>query len=82
VSSHVISEVRAQLMCATPARDWLEYADWWNPILKNSLEIRDGMAIVGDSIGSGVVWNETAVERYSAEGSLLRHPGKWSIPPG
>jgi mandelate racemase len=66
VSSHVFPEISAQLMCVTPTFHWLEYVDWWNPILKNPLEIRDGMAIVNDSIGSGVAWDETAVKRHSA----------------
>jgi mandelate racemase len=66
VSSHVFPEISAQLLCATPTAHWLEYADWWNPILKEPLRIHDGMAIVGEAPGSGLDWDSKAVERYSA----------------
>ena len=32
-SSHSWPEVRAQPQCATPTVDWLEYRDWWNPVI-------------------------------------------------
>ena len=66
MSSHIFPEISAQLLCVTPTAHWLEYADWWNPILEEPLRIQDGMAIVENATGSGVSWNETAVERYSA----------------
>ncbi len=56
----------AQLLCVTPNANWLEYIDWWNPILESPLEIRDGMAIVTGAAGAGVAWDEKAVGRYSA----------------
>ena len=66
VSSHIFPEISAQLLCLTPTAHWLEYPDWWNPILENPLQIRDGMAIVNSVPGSGLDWNEPAVDRYSA----------------
>jgi mandelate racemase len=66
VSSHLWPEVSAQLLCVTPTAHWLEYADWWNPILSNPLQINDGMAVVDTAIGTGVSWDEKDVERYSA----------------
>ena len=33
VSNHLWPEISAQLLCVTPTAHWLEYADWWNPIL-------------------------------------------------
>ncbi|MHC5541454.1 enolase C-terminal domain-like protein, partial [Singulisphaera rosea] len=65
VSSHIFPEISAQLLCATPTAHWLEYADWWNPILESSLVVKDGMATVENVVGSGVAWNESAVERFS-----------------
>jgi mandelate racemase len=56
VSSHLFCEVSAQLLCATPTAHWLEYADWWNPVLAQPLELKDGMAIPADRPGSGVDW--------------------------
>ena len=66
VSSHIFPEISAQLLCLTPTAHWLEYADWWNPVLERPLEVRDGMAVVDGSVGTGVGWDETAVGRYSA----------------
>ena len=64
LSSHLWPEISAQLLCLTPTAHWLEYADWWNPIMMEPLKIEMGMAIVEDVIGTGVDWNEQAVARY------------------
>ena len=66
VSSHLWPELSAQLLCLTPTAHWLEYADWWNPILREPLVIERGMARIDDRVGTGVEWNEQAVERFSA----------------
>ena len=66
VSNHLWPEISARLLCCTPTAHWLEYADWWNPILVEPLRVEKGMAIVGDAIGTGVDWNEDAVRRYAA----------------
>jgi mandelate racemase len=65
VSSHLWPEISAQLLCATPTAHWLEYCDWWNPILSDPLRIEDGMAIVDEAVGTGVSWNEKNIERYA-----------------
>ncbi|WP_088257021.1 enolase C-terminal domain-like protein [Fimbriiglobus ruber] len=64
VSSHLWPEISARLLCCTPTAHWLEYADWWNPILAEPLRVVDGIAIVDDAPGSGVEWDEAAVQRY------------------
>jgi mandelate racemase len=66
LSNHLFPEISAQLLCLTPTAHWLEYADWWNPIMREPLVIKQGMAIVGESPGSGVAWNEAAVEKFAA----------------
>jgi mandelate racemase len=65
VSNHLWPEISAQLLCVTPTAHWLEYADWWNPILEEPLTVENGMANVAGTLGTGVAWNETAVQRYS-----------------
>ncbi len=65
VSNHLWPEISAQLLCVTPTAHWLEYADWWNPILSEPLSVERGMADVGGAVGSGVAWNESAVERFA-----------------
>lgn len=63
LSSHLWPEISAQLMCATPTAHWLEYADWWNPVIANPLHIENGMALIDDSPGNGIEWNEANVAR-------------------
>lgn len=65
VSSHLWPELSARLLCCTPTAHWLEYADWWNPILAEPLVIEKGLAMVSDAIGTGVTWNEAAVSRFA-----------------
>ena len=66
LSNHLWPEISAQLLGATATAHWLEYADWWNPILKEPLRVENGMAHVEGAIGSGVEWNEKAVNRTLA----------------
>ncbi|RJQ59371.1 MAG: mandelate racemase [Desulfobacteraceae bacterium] len=66
MSNHLWPEISARLLCCTPTAHWLEYADWWNPILAEPLRVEKGMAIVDDAIGTGVEWNEDAVHRFAA----------------
>jgi mandelate racemase len=49
----------------TPTAHWLEYADWWNPVVKEPLCIEKGMARFDCVVGSGVEWNEEAVSRFA-----------------
>lgn len=66
MSNHLWPEISARLLCCTPTAHWLEYADWWNPILADPLIVENGRAVVGDAIGTGVDWNEDAVSRFAA----------------
>jgi mandelate racemase len=66
MSNHLWPEISAQLLCVTLTAHWLEYADWWNPIMAEPLEIKHGMTQIGNAAGSGVAWNEQAVARFAA----------------
>jgi mandelate racemase len=66
VSSHLWPEISAQLLAATPGGRWLEYADWWNAVLKAPLAVRDGLADIEGVIGTGVEFDEAAVQRCLA----------------
>ena len=61
VSCHLWPEISAQLLSVTPTAHWLEYADWWNPVMKEPLVIREGKTDLGGVTGSGVEWNESAI---------------------
>lgn len=65
LSSHLWPEISAQLLCATPMAHWLEYVDWWNPVIREPLHIKDGMADVSEASGTGVELNEVAIERFA-----------------
>ncbi len=64
VSSHLWPEVSARLLCCTPTAHWLEYSDWWNPIMAEPLVIDGGMTQVSNEPGSGIDWNESAVQKF------------------
>ena len=66
MSSHLWPEISARLLCCTPTAHWLEYSDWWNPILAEPLRVEKGMVLVDDTVGTGVDWNEDAVQRFAA----------------
>ena len=68
VSNHLFPEVSARLLCATPTAHRLEYADWWNAIVRDPLCVTDGHAIVDDYVpGSGIAWDEAAIAAYRVE---------------
>jgi mandelate racemase len=66
LSNHLWPEISAQLLCATPTAHWLEYADWWNPVIAAPLRFEKGLASFEGVTGSGIEWNEEAVGRYAA----------------
>jgi mandelate racemase len=66
LSNHLWPEISAQLLCVTPTAHWLEYADWWNAVIREPLCLDKGMARVEGVVGTGVEWNEAAVSRFAA----------------
>lgn len=64
MSTHLFSEVSAQLMTVTPTGHWLEYVDWADAVLQEPLAVRNGHVLPSEQPGSGVQWNETAVAKY------------------
>ncbi|MDH5354115.1 MAG: mandelate racemase [Gammaproteobacteria bacterium] len=64
LSSHLWPEVSAQLLSVTPTAHWLEYCDWWNSIVAEPLVIDNGTASTDCQLGTGVEWNESAVEKF------------------
>jgi mandelate racemase len=66
ISNHLWPEPSAHLLCCAPTAHWLEYVDWWNPVLAEPLRVEKGMAHIDGVVGTGVEWNEAAVERLRA----------------
>ena len=66
MSSHLFPEVSCHLLAATPTCHWLEYVDWADAILEQPVALKDGHVLAPDVPGTGIRWNEKAVERYKA----------------
>ncbi len=62
MSSHLLPEISAHLLAATPTCHYLEYVDWADAILEEPLKIEDGFAHVPDRPGIGLKWRPEAVE--------------------
>jgi mandelate racemase len=63
LSSHLMPEISAHLLCATPTGHWLEYVDWADAIVQEPLIIRDGMVLTSERPGSGIAWDEAKLKR-------------------
>jgi len=64
MSSHLIPELSAHLLAATPTAHWLEYVDWANTILAEPVVLRDGAIAASAKPGTGLAWNDDAVAHY------------------
>jgi mandelate racemase len=67
MSSHLMPELSAHLLAATPTCHWLEYVDWADVLVQEPLRIVDGRAVVADRPGAGMVWDEAAVVHHRLE---------------
>jgi mandelate racemase len=63
MSSHLMPEVSAHLLAATPTAHWLEYVDWADAILEEPLRVIDGAVTPSPRPGSGLVWDEAKLQR-------------------
>ena len=50
-----------------PYGHYLDYGDWWSPILARPLCVEHGMAMGKRAAGNGVSWNEKAGTRFACE---------------
>lgn len=64
MSSHLMPEISAHLLTATPTCHWLEYVDWADVLLQQPLRIENGFAVVPDRPGAGMVWDDKAVAHH------------------
>jgi mandelate racemase len=64
MSSHLMPEVSAHLLAATPTCHWLEYVDWTDAIAREPVKIENGCWPMNENPGTGLAWDEEAVERY------------------
>jgi mandelate racemase len=64
LSSHLLPEVSAALLCVSPTAHWLEYVDWADAILAEPLRVVNGAVTPPAVPGTGIAWNESAVALY------------------
>jgi mandelate racemase len=65
LSSHLFPEISAQLLCASATAHWLEYSDWWNPVLAQPLVVSEGWVTASQDEGSGVQWAKDALTQFA-----------------
>jgi len=66
MSSHLMPEVSAHLLAATPTAHWLEYVDWADAILEEPIKVIDGAVTPSNRPGSGLVWDEAKLKRLES----------------
>jgi mandelate racemase len=66
MSSHLIPEISAHLLSATPTAHWLEYVDWADEILEEPLQIVDGAVVCSNRSGLGLAWDDDKLKRLEA----------------
>jgi len=64
ISSHLFPEISAHLLAVSPTAHWLEYVDWAEPVLQTPLRLERGEAVIDDTPGTGIDWNEDAVKHF------------------
>jgi mandelate racemase len=69
MSSHLLPEISAHLLAATPTCHYLEYVDWADAILEEPLQIVAGFARVPDRPGIGLTWRPEAVKSLALDRS-------------
>lgn len=63
LSSHLMPEISAHLLAASPTAHWLEYVDWADCLLRQPLRIENGGVAVPARPGLGLEWNEDMIGR-------------------
>ena len=64
VTPHLFMETSAHLVAACPNAIWQEHMPWWEPILREPVDFREGMIHLRDRPGLALEWDEKAVAKY------------------
>jgi mandelate racemase len=63
MSSHLLPEISAHLLAASPTAHWIEYVDWADAILEDPLQVKDGAITAPNRPGSGIAWSEDKLRK-------------------
>ena len=65
MSSHLMPELSAHLLAATPTAHWLEYVDWARHDPRRAARAPSTARITASATpGTGLAWNDDAVAHY------------------
>lgn len=69
LTPHLYPQVAVRL-CAVLEQDetWVEYLDWWDPLMAQHLELSDGQLVVPTTPGTGFEPDPDAIERFALAG--------------
>jgi mandelate racemase len=67
ISSHIFPEVSAHLLAGSAGAHYLEWLDLASGILRTPIRPSDGRIAPADDAGTGLVWDEDAVARYTLD---------------
>jgi mandelate racemase len=66
LSSHLMPEISAPLLCSSPSAHWLEWVDWADAIPEEPMRLSDGMAIPSSAPGIGLRWDESRISKLES----------------
>ena len=61
LSTHLMPEISAHLLAASPTAHYLEYVDWADCLLLQPMGLDNGHAMVPDRPGLGLEWDESRI---------------------
>lgn len=64
VTPHLFMEHSVHVAAASPNVVWQEHQPWWEPILREPVDVRDGVIHLSERPGFGIELDEAAVARY------------------
>ncbi len=77
VTPHLYPHVTLTLLSRLRQEEkWLEYVDWWNPLMSRAIEFVDGCAVVPDTRGTGFDPDPEAVERFALANWEVLHDAR------
>ena len=65
ITPHLFHEVSAHLMTAAPEAVWCEHMPWWEPVIKEPMELKLGRLHLNEKPGLGIEWDEKAIRNFT-----------------